>query len=86
MTALTSSRAPGRGDVAQRIEIETGDYKARWNYGAFSLDQGFSREGVFPGVVRREEIDVIPLDDDAGLRRLDRLDLIKIDAEGMSHA
>lgn len=70
------------GDRRERIEIETTDYGENWNYGSFSLTKGFSREGAFKGPVRKEPVNMVALDDDPRIARLDRIDLIKIDVEG----
>ncbi|WP_373777172.1 FkbM family methyltransferase [Glaesserella sp.] len=62
--------------------IESSDYAQPWNYGSFSIDKGFSTEYPFIGNVSKEEIDIIALDDFAPIKRLDSLDLLKIDTEG----
>jgi FkbM family methyltransferase len=76
------ARREAVGERFGQIDIETSDYDENWNYGSFSLTSGFSREGQFKGPVRRESIEIASLDDDAAIARLDRVDLIKIDAEG----
>jgi FkbM family methyltransferase len=70
------------GDKRECVDIETSDYDENWNYGSFSVTSGFSREGSFKGAVRKEPVDVISLDDDSTIGRLDRVHLIKIDVEG----
>ena len=72
----------GVSDSNQQTWIDTGDYSQPWNYGSFSIDKGFSTEGQFEGDVSQEEISIIKLDEFAPIKRLDSLDLLKIDAEG----
>ncbi|MDO5059477.1 MAG: FkbM family methyltransferase [Neisseria sp.] len=64
------------------IRIESGDYSEEWNYGCFSLDKGFSTEQAFQGRIRHEEVEVVALDSFKPVQQLNRLDLLKIDAEG----
>lgn len=70
------------GEKSGRITIQTGAYDQPWNYGSFSIDKGFSTEGQFAGKVESEEVDMVALDKDPALAQLERLDLLKIDAEG----
>lgn len=72
----------GVGDAPGRVTIQTSSYDAAWNYGSFSLNQGFHTEGAFPDATTSAEIDIVTLDGDPDVGRLDRIDLIKIDAEG----
>lgn len=69
-------RAPGR------IRIETGTYDQPWNYGSFSVSSGFSTEGDYAAPVRTEGVEIVSLDTDPALEDLERVDLLKIDAEG----
>ena len=70
------------GDKVGRIQIETGDYDEAWNYGSFSISKGFSNENQYAGPVASEDVELTALDKDPALARLERLDLLKIDAEG----
>ena len=70
------------GDINSWIEIEGGDYVRPWNYGAFSLVSGFSAEASFPDATRKEPVRLLRLDDDPHLKKISRLDFLKIDAEG----
>ncbi|MFJ2714367.1 FkbM family methyltransferase [Pseudomonas sp. NPDC087346] len=64
------------------IEIDTSDYEEPWNYGAFSIAQGFNAEGQYRSNTHKITIDMITLDDDPALTNLENISLIKIDAEG----
>jgi FkbM family methyltransferase len=57
------------------------DYASPWNYGSFSLDRGFSTEGDFAGETAAEKVATARLDDLLPGLELERLDLLKIDAE-----
>jgi FkbM family methyltransferase len=57
------------------------DYASPWNYGSFSLGGGFSTEGDFTGETAVEKVAVTRLDDLLPGLDLERLDLLKIDAE-----
>lgn len=70
------------GEREETIVIESTDYETSWNYGAFSLAAGFSSEGNFPGNLHCEPAAVIALDEFAQTAGLERLDLLKVDAEG----
>lgn len=72
----------GVSDVSGEMMIETAEYSQLWNYGAFSLDRGFSTENEFKGSTQKECIEVISLDEFATKYSLSRVDLLKIDAEG----
>lgn len=72
----------GVGDAPDRVTIQTSTYDAAWNYGSFSLTRGFHTEGAFPDPTASAEIEIVTLDDDPDVARLERIDLIKIDAEG----
>jgi len=76
------TRRAAVGERAGRIEIQTSDYETPWNYGSFSISQGFDQEGQFSGEVRSEMVDIVALDDDPALDHLTALHLLKIDAEG----
>ncbi|WP_040976969.1 FkbM family methyltransferase [Necropsobacter massiliensis] len=66
----------------EQIEIATSDYNTPWNYGSFSLNQGFNTEGNFQGVINKEKIQIITLDSHPEIQQLTHLALLKIDAEG----
>jgi FkbM family methyltransferase len=70
------------GESNGRIEIQTGDYDAAWNYGSFSISKGFSTENSFGGPVASEMVEIVALDNDPALADLTALNLLKIDAEG----
>lgn len=63
--------------------IESCDYNEPWNYGSFSLNKGFSNEQYFQGTTIKESIEVVKLDEFSPVQTLKRLDLLKIDAEGL---
>ncbi len=77
------ARQLGVGAISGRVTLQVSDYEQDWNYGSFSLAHGFSTENKFEGMVRHDEVDVVSLDDDHLLARHDRLDFLKIDAEGL---
>jgi FkbM family methyltransferase len=64
------------------IEVSTTDYSARWNYGSFSVERGFSTEGQFRGPQSSESIEICALDADPAIEALGAVRLIKIDVEG----
>jgi FkbM family methyltransferase len=68
------------------ITIESTDYDTPWNYGAFSIAAGLSSEARFPGELRSEPTAVVSLDDFPQTANLQRLDLLKIDTEGLELA
>lgn len=70
------------GADRQTIEIEAVSYDEKWNYGAFSITQGYSKELAFQGRVSHESIELIRLDDEVAIAALDHIGLLKIDAEG----
>ncbi|QIW15057.1 hypothetical protein A4G20_01070 [Pasteurellaceae bacterium RH1A] len=72
----------GVGDKRESILIEDCDYSQSWNYGSFSLDKGFSTESNFGQGVSKQALEVVNLDDFAPVQNLERLDLLKVDAEG----
>ena len=74
------------GSEVKRVEIATTDYEQPWNYGAFSIDKGFSAEGNFQAPQWREEVNVITMDTHPGVRKLESLSLLKLDTEGMEVA
>ncbi len=65
------------------IEIETSDYSQPFNYGSFSIEKGFATEQTFAGKTWREPVRLTRLDNEPVLRNLVRLDLLKIDVEGL---
>jgi FkbM family methyltransferase len=71
---------------AKLEEIESCQYEQPWNYGAFSIANGFSHEQTYPSPTHREPVEFVRLDDDQCLSGLKRLDLLKIDAEGSETA
>ncbi|BBX45736.1 hypothetical protein GCM10009641_71490 [Mycobacterium cookii] len=74
------------GERRETITIEATDYTVPWNYGAFSVAAGFSGESHFPGRLTSESTEVAVLDEFAATAALERLDLLKVDAEGFELA
>jgi FkbM family methyltransferase len=70
------------GDAKGTLEVAATDYATPWNYGSFSVDRGFSTEGEFRGMQRKEAVELCRLDDEPALAALTSLRLLKIDAEG----
>jgi FkbM family methyltransferase len=64
------------------IKIQSGSYDKPWNYGAFSLETGFSNEQHYSGATNDEDVELVALDEVSIFDDLNRIDLIKIDAEG----
>lgn len=77
-----TARHQGVGSTTSIIQVEVSDYSTSWNYGSFSLAKGFSSEDKFKGSVRREDVEVVSLDNDPEISSLSKVDFIKIDAEG----
>jgi FkbM family methyltransferase len=71
------------GERNETVAIASTDYEAPWNYSAFSLSVGFNRDGQFFGGVESERVEVVTLDQFPDTADLERLDLLKLDAEGM---
>ncbi len=69
-------------DQCGHVNIQTSDYDRPWNYGAFSIDAGFSEEGNFDGTIRTEKVNVVSLDEDPLLFEIEKIHLIKADVEG----
>jgi FkbM family methyltransferase len=69
-------------DTVTEFEIETGNYDYAFNYGAFSINKGFSTERQFPGYVRYEKVRTQTIDAAVAEQQLERVDLLKIDVEG----
>ncbi|WP_353198259.1 FkbM family methyltransferase [Sandarakinorhabdus sp.] len=72
----------GVGDTVGRIAIESSDYDEPFNYGSYSLTQGFSTETAFKGHLSSEIVPITSLDGDPNLGDLQNVHLLKIDAEG----
>lgn len=70
------------GERAETVTIAATNYDAPWNYGAFSLSVGFNADGDFPGHLKSESATVVTLDMFPQTAALERLDLLKVDAEG----
>lgn len=71
------------GGEAGSIEIECSDYSKPFNYGSFSLDKGFSTENAYAAGTWREPVRLTTLDSEPALQHLSRVDLLKIDVEGL---
>lgn len=74
------------GGTGSVIEIETSDYEEPWNYGAFSVADGFSAEGNYAGGHDRESVQLVTLDSHPVVGSLDSLAMLKVDTEGMETA
>ncbi len=81
---LTNVYAFNKGCSNQNgnIKIQSGSYDKPWNYGAFSLESGFSTEEDYSEETSYEELELVSIDSLAVINELDRVDLLKIDAEG----
>lgn len=64
------------------IKVQSGNYDKPWNYGAFSLETGFSNEEQYSETTSYEDVALVSLDEVAIFNELNSIDLIKIDAEG----
>ncbi|MBN3751647.1 FkbM family methyltransferase [Paraburkholderia sp. Tr-20389] len=84
MNSLTNAHAvrAAVGDACGLIDIQSSRYDAAWNYGAFSVDKGFSTENPFGEEVHTEKVNVFTLDHYLEEYDFRRVDFIKIDAEG----
>jgi FkbM family methyltransferase len=71
------------GRSVGKKDIPCTDYDETWNYGAFSIEQGFDSESPFRGAQWIETVELTTLDDHPLAQSLDSLELLKIDAEGM---
>lgn len=70
------------GDEPGTVAIPSCSYDTLWNYGSFSVTAGFSTEDAFTGETTPEQTDIVTLDADPAVAALERVRLIKIDAEG----
>ncbi len=70
------------GDQNGRIALQTSAYDARWNYGNFSLQSGFSDERQYTHPASMTHVPLTSLDSDPDANDLTSLHLLKIDAEG----
>jgi FkbM family methyltransferase len=68
-------------DEERELTIQSSDYETPWNYGSFSLAQGMSTEGSYPGLVFSENVAAIRLDAFRPVTELPSIALLKIDAE-----
>lgn len=71
------------GNANGDIDIECSDYDLHWNYGAFSIEKGYSSEAKFVGPQWSEQVEMVRLDDHPLMSEIDSLDLLKIDVEGL---
>lgn len=74
------------GDAPGQVKIPCATYDQPWNYGAYSIKDGYNAEGVFGDAVWTESVSVIRLDEHPDVALLTSLKLLKIDAEGMEIA
>ena len=70
------------GDTEEFIDIQSSEYEKSWNYGSFSIEKGFNTEGKYPDTIKLEQIKVISFNNFFNSMKLERVDLIKVDAEG----
>jgi FkbM family methyltransferase len=70
------------GAASRLIEIQTCNYDRQWNYGSFSISEGFSTEEDYEGPLQREAVEMVALDDHKTISGLEAVDLLKIDVEG----
>ncbi len=70
------------GEANKQVLIEQANYEAVWNYGAFSVEKGFSSEENFKGSVNHESVELLALDSSALIQNNARIDFLKIDTEG----
>ena len=73
-------------DYNGEVEIPCTTYDTPWNYGSFSIVEGFNTERQFTGEQWMEKVRVTRLDDHPLAAGLQSLRLLKIDAEGMETA
>ncbi len=73
-------------DYNGEVEIPCTTYDTPWNYGSFSIVEGFNTEGQFTGEQWMEKAPVTRLDDYPRAAALQSLRLLKIDVEGMEVA
>jgi FkbM family methyltransferase len=52
------------GDSDGQALIQTSNYDEPWNYGSFSIAEGFNTEGSYTAPVSREFVPMLALDDD----------------------
>jgi FkbM family methyltransferase len=71
------------GDYNGEVDIPCSTYDEAWNYGSFSVVEGFNTEGQFKGEQWMEKVRVTRLDDHPLAASLNALRLLKVDAEGM---
>lgn len=71
------------GDYTGDVEIPCSTYDDAWNYGSFSIVEGFNAEGRFTGEQWMEKVRVTRLDDHPLAAGLEALRLLKIDVEGL---
>ncbi|CAG9258329.1 hypothetical protein WK39_03790 [Burkholderia cepacia] len=79
-------RAAAVGEFPGQVDIATSTYDQPWNYGSFSIAQGFNTEGSYGAPTNSASVEVITLDTDPALSSLNTIDLLKIDAEGFEPA
>ena len=71
------------GDQNGNIEIPVSNYDRDWNYGSFSIVEGYNTEGEYAGEQWMEKVPVTRLDDHPLVSSLNALQLLKIDVEGL---
>jgi FkbM family methyltransferase len=76
------ARHIGAGSESGIMEIATSHYDEPWNCGSFSLLHGFNSEGRYQSKIGKDSVNIVTLDSDLEVNSLNRLDMIKIDAEG----
>ncbi|MBT6432310.1 MAG: FkbM family methyltransferase [Deltaproteobacteria bacterium] len=71
------------GNHTGEVDIPVCNYTEDWNYGSYSIVEGYSAEGSFQGDQWREKVRITRLDDHMRIRDLDAIRLMKIDVEGL---
>ncbi len=74
------------GSKEKLLNVTTTDYEQPWNYGAFSLSEGFNAEQSFAGKQWGEVVEIVTIDKHRAISELESLSLLKIDSEGMEIA
>ena len=71
------------GDYSGEVGIPCSTYDSVWNYGSFSIVEGFNTEGQFTGEQWTEKVRVTRLDDHPLAAVLKSIRLLKVDVEGL---
>ncbi len=80
--AYVFRRGVGAEDSSMLIDDSHMNHTQQMNYGAFSLEEGYNYEQDFPYERWKTEVPIVALDTFTPVQTLERLDVLKIDAEG----